>query len=155
MNSAAEIIAALNSRTGPAARLRQAARESWSAWLDRGAQKPGRVTGAPAADVVAQFAAREPSLPPRRAAALGRWRAFATLWRQDWHPASREERWWRWTAGGVSFGWHVLIAILLLVVTALRFVPPAPLEDEVIQVEYIGEGTPADEGGGSAPPAAR
>ncbi|HEY4556348.1 MAG TPA: hypothetical protein VIG68_07950, partial [Lysobacter sp.] len=153
MNSAAEIIAVLQSRSAPTARLRQAARESWSAWLDRGARKPGHVTGAPAAELVAQLAAREPSLPQGRAAALGRWRAFAALWRQDWHPASREERWWRWTAGGVSFGWHVLIAVLLLVVTALRFVPPGPLEEEVIQVEYIGDGTPAEQGGGPAPPA--
>ena len=150
MNTAADIIEALNSRAAPTARLRQAARESWLAWLDRGAGR-ARVTGAPAAVVVAQLAAREPGLPPARAGTLNRWQAFATLWRQNWQPASRDERWWRWTAGGVSFGWHVLIVVLLLVVTALRVIPPTPVEEEIIQVEYLGEGTPAEEGGGPAP----
>lgn len=155
MNSAAAIIEALNAR-GPKSRLREAARESWTAWLDRWAQRPGRVSGAAVEAIVGELAQREPAPPPPRQVQLDRWRAFATLWRQHWHPASADERRWRWTASGVSFAWHVLVVVLLLIVTALNFVPPAPPQDDTaVQVEYIGQGTPADEGGGPAPAPAR
>lgn len=154
MTSAAAIIDALNSRDTPRARLRQAARESWAQWLDRLAQTPGRVTGAPADALVRLMMAREPAAAPPRADALGRWQAFATLWRQQWQPASRDERRWRWAAGGVSFGWHVLVVVLLLIVTALRPTFAPPPEDDAVQVEYVGRGTPAESGGGDAPPAA-
>ncbi|MGY4516410.1 hypothetical protein [Lysobacter sp. HA18] len=151
MTTAADIIEALNSRAGPSSRLRAAARVSWNAWLDRWAQKPGHVSGAPVDSIVAVLAARELASPPARAIALNRWQAFSTLWRQNWQPASKDERSWRWIAGGVDFVWHVLLIVLLLIITALRIEPPAPELDQVVQVEYIGQGTPAEEGGGPAP----
>ncbi|WP_133501126.1 hypothetical protein [Cognatilysobacter terrigena] len=152
MTTAADIIDALNSRAGPQSRLRAAARVSWNAWLDRWAQKPGHVTGAPVDDVVAILASRELASPPPRAFALNRWQAFGTLWRQHWHPASKDERSWRWIAGGVDAVWHAVLIVMLLVITALRIMPPAPPEEDVaVQVEYIGRGTPAEEGGGPAP----
>lgn len=150
MDSAAAIIEALNSRAA-LSRMREAARASWGAWLDRLAQKPGRVSGAPAQALVDQLAARPLARPPARSAVLGRWQAFATLWRQQWHPAARDERGWRWTAGGVSFAWHVVLVVLILFVTSLRFPPPPPEAGEAVQVEYIGVGTPREQGGGDPP----
>ncbi|GAB1596171.1 hypothetical protein [Lysobacter claricitrinus] len=152
MLTAADIIEALNSRAAPSSRLRAAARVSWNAWLDRWAQKPGRVTGAPVDEIVGALALRELASPPARAIALNRWQAFGTLWRQNWQPAPRDERSWRWIAGGVDAVWHVFLIVMLMIITALRIAPPlTPTEDEAVQVEYIGRGTPAEEGGGPAP----
>ena len=154
MDSAAAIIDALNARAASSGRLRAAARDSWTHWLDRLAQRPGRVTGAPAEALVAQLAAREPAPPHPRAIDLNRWQAFATLWRQHWQPGSSDERAWRIASGSASFAWHVLLAILLLIVTAIHIERSRPQDDDAVQIEYIGEGTPADEGGGPAPSAA-
>src|SRR5688572_23768691 len=103
MHSADTIIEALNARAARPTRLREAALASWGAWMTRLAARPGRVTGAPAQDLVDQLAARPVAAPPPRSPTLGRWQAFATLWRQQWHPASSDERSWRMTAGGTSF----------------------------------------------------
>jgi hypothetical protein len=152
MTSAASIIDALNARTAPPGRLREAARASWGQWLDRLGQRPGRVTGAPAQALVDQLAARPLASPPRRAQSLTRWQAFATLWRQQWHPAARDERGWRWTAGGTSFFWHVVLIVVLAWVTAVHFVlPRKDAAEDAVQVEFIGVGTPRDEGGGEPP----
>jgi hypothetical protein len=154
VDSAAAIIDALNARAASSGRLRAAARESWTHWLDRLAQRPGHVAGAPAEELVAQLAAREPSSPPPRAIELNRWQAFATLWRQHWQPGSRDERSWRIASGSASFAWHILLAVLLLIVTAIHIEQSRPADDDAVQIEYIGEGTPAEEGGGRAPSAA-
>lgn len=155
MNSAAAVIEALNARDDRGRRLREAGRVSWRIWIDRQAERPGSVSGAAADDLVSHLAARPLARPPRRSLLLNRWQAFGTLWRQQWHPASRDERAWRWTAGGISFGWHVLLAILLLWITALHFLQPLPkAPDDAVQVEYIGQGTPEEPGGGDVPAAA-
>lgn len=152
MNSATAIIEALNARSAPPGRLRQAALTSWGLWMSRMAERPGRVHGAPAQELVDQLAARPLAAPPPRSGALGRWGAFASLWRQQWHPASRDERVWRWAAGGTSFVWHVVLILLILWVTALHFLPPPPAtEGEAVQVEFIGVGMPDEQGGGEAP----
>jgi hypothetical protein len=150
LSSAAAIIEALNARAAATSRMREAARVSWRLWMDRLVARPGRVTGAPAQAVVDVLAARPLARPPARSDVLGRWQAFATLWRQQWHPASRDERGWRWTAGGVSFVWHVVVMALFLWITALRILPP-PEPDAAVQVEYIGVGTPREQGGGEPP----
>jgi hypothetical protein len=154
VDSAAAIIDALNARAASSGRLRAAARESWAHWLDRLAQRPGQVSGAPAEELVAQLASRELASPPPRAVELNRWQAFATLWRQHWQPGSRDERSWRIASGSASFAWHLLLALLLLVVTAIHIERSQPRDDEAVQIEYIGEGTPAEDGGGPAPSAA-
>lgn len=151
MNSAAAIIDAINARAAPPPRLREAARASWNRWMARLAEQPGRVTGALAQDMVDQLAGRPEARPPARSGELGRWQAFATLWRQQWHPASRDERSWRITASGTSFLWHVVMIVLFLWVATLQFLPPRPEESDAFQVEYIGVGTPAEEGGGEPP----
>lgn len=154
MTSAASFIEALNARHARTGRLREPARVSWRAWMERLAQQPGRVTGAPAEDLVAQLAARPAAARARRVEALNRWQAFGAIWRQQWHPASSDERRWRWTAGGTSFGWHVLLVAFLLWVTALHMFPPKPAADDAVVVEFIGVGTPLETGGGEAPAAA-
>jgi hypothetical protein len=126
----------------------------WRTWFDALRERMGTISGATADAIVALLARRELRQAPPRMPALNDWQAFATLWRQHWQPASSDERAWRLTAGGVSFVWHVVIALVLLIVTAMHFERPSPVDEEVVQVEYIGEGTPADEGGGPAPSAA-
>lgn len=154
MTSAASFIEALNARDARTSQRREPGRISWRAWLDRLAEQPGRVTGAPAEDLVAQLAARPLGPRPERVSALTRWQAFGTLWRQQWHPASSDERQWRWTASGASFTWHVLLVLFLLWVTALHFFPDTPTHEDAVQVEFIGVGTPLETGGGAAPAAA-
>lgn len=131
---------------------------AWRDWFAAMAARPGRVTGATAADVIAVAATRVP--PPRETAAeLGRWQAFVALWRQDWHPASRDERWMRIAATSGSLLLHLLFALALVWLMLSRFwfpdreAPPREGEEHVLQVEYIGEGTPFDAEGGGAPEA--
>src|SRR3546814_12866142 len=67
-------------------------RSGGAAWVDAMKVRTDAVTGATAEAIVAIFLAREPRLPPRALAVLNRWQAFNVLWRQQWHPASEDER---------------------------------------------------------------
>ena len=123
----------------------------WAQWF--ATMRPNRdaVTGDTAAHWVDLLAAREPALPPRSGGALNRWRAFATLWRQQWHPPAREDRRARWTAALVSGVVHVLFSIGLLWLMLLQWVPiepAAPPGEDIIQVEYVGVAARPDVGGG-------
>src|SRR3546814_5827849 len=80
----------------------------WAAWFDAMKVRTGAVTGATAEAIVAIFLAREPRLPPRALAVLNRWQAFNVLWRQQWHPASEDERGTRIVAIVVSLVAHLL-----------------------------------------------
>ena len=124
----------------------------WAAWFDAMEVRIGAVTGAAADAILAIFLAREPKLPPRAMAELNRWQAFNTLWRQQWHPASQhEEPGIRIVAGVVALLVHLLFAIFLVYVAYVRLmgVPePASAGEDVIQVEYVGDGTPDETGGG-------
>jgi hypothetical protein len=153
MFSAADLIQTLQRRAQlHAHRLRPAGEfpPGWSGWFDAMRQRPGRITGAPAADYIEMLVQREPRLPPRRSADLTRWQAFSTLWRQEWQPAPREERGLRWFAGGVTAVWHVAVVALLAWLTQLQYLAlrAMPAGEDVVQVEYIGVGTPAEPGGG-------
>src|SRR3546814_2050905 len=75
--------------------------------------RTGAVTGATAEAIVAIFLAREPRLPPRALAVLNRWQAFNVLWRQQWHPASEDERGTRIVAIVVSLVAHLFFAVFL------------------------------------------
>src|SRR5690606_32713740 len=74
---------------------------------------------------------------------------------QEWQPASRDERWTRVIATSGSLLLHLLFAAALVWLMLARFHFAAPPEDardgeeHVLQVEYIGEGTPDDSGGGA------
>jgi hypothetical protein len=115
--------------------------------------RAGAVTGAAAESILAIFLAREPSPPPAAVVALNRWQAFATLWRQDWHPASEDERSVRIFATVLSLILHVFFVIVLVWLMYARFMGVPPEEEarrgeDVIQVEFVGEGTPEEQGGG-------
>ena len=162
MFSSADLIDALRRRARRSLRPGRAAGEfppGWAEWFGAMRQHVGAVTGAPAESIVAVMMQREPRLPPRASAALNRWQAFNTLWRQQWHPVSRDQRGLHLFALVVSLLVHVLFAIFLLYIAYVRLTaatqPAAPEGETVIQVEYIGEGTLEDEGGGPAPGEAR
>ncbi|QDH70108.1 hypothetical protein [Marilutibacter alkalisoli] len=125
----------------------------WDEWLARMRELPGAVTGATAEAMLAVLLARPAvRLPSQPMAELTRWQAFTSIWRQQWHPPSPDQRGLRWLAGSLSAVIHILLGVLLL---WLLFAPPrygyAPPEGEmVVQIEYIGEGTPDEVGGGPA-----
>ena len=125
----------------------------WQQWLAALGEQGGTVTGATAQSLLDIFLQRPLVNPPRRDALLNRWQAFATLWRQQWHPPARDDRSLRWFAGAMSTLLHVLGAVFLLslMYQADTDVSPPPLGEEVVQVEFIGAGTPAEVGGGAAP----
>ncbi|MFD0738210.1 transmembrane repetitive protein [Lysobacter koreensis] len=160
MVSAAELIEALQRRMQLVAphrrRLPGEFPPGWQAWLGAMHERAGAVTGATAAAITDTFLQRPLTSPPRRALLLTRWQAFTTLWRQEWHPPARDERKLRWFAGSVSALWHVFFGVMLLWLMYLKYLgfTPAPEGDTVVQVEYIGVGTPAEVGGGpdAAPP---
>lgn len=113
-------------------------------------ERAGAVTGATAEAITGTLLQRPLAAPPRRALLLTRWGAFTTLWRQEWHPPAREERKLRWFAGTVSALWHVFFGAMLVWLMYLKYLgfTPPPEGDTVVQVEYIGVGTPEEVGGG-------
>ncbi|MGV8942198.1 MAG: hypothetical protein ACOH1P_11825 [Lysobacter sp.] len=90
---------------------------------------------------------------------LSRWQAFNTLWRQEWDPPASDDRPVRWIAATISAGWHLLLAGLLVWLMYLQYIspshPPRKGEEEVVQIEFVGEGTSPEVGGGSAAEPAR
>lgn len=126
---------------------------SWQRWLASIHQRAGTVTGATAPSLVAILVQRPLATPPRRAPRLNRWQAFATLWRQQWQPSERDDRTRRWFAGAVSALWHVLFAAMLAWLMYLQHIAvrPPPQGEDVVQVEFIGVGTPDEVGGGPSP----
>src|SRR5690554_4321973 len=157
MFTAAELIEALRRRSRRSLRPPPPPGEfppGWRDWFAAIAARPGRVVGAAAADIVSVVAAREPPVPPGAVQALGRWRAFTSLWRQDWQPASHDERWTRVASMTGTLLLHLLFLVALAWLMFNRFHFPAAAEDardgeeHVLQVEYIGEGTPEETGGG-------
>ncbi|HZV24066.1 MAG TPA: hypothetical protein VFF93_09895 [Luteimonas sp.] len=156
MFSAADLIDALRKRTRKSLRPELAPGEfppGWAQWFEAIGERLGRITGATAEAIVAIFLQREPALPPRSAAELNRWQAFATLWRQQWQAPEHEDRRVRMLALVITLLVHVLLLIVLMWLAYVRFTArPAPEGEEVVQVEFIGQGTPEDQGGG--PPAA-
>ncbi|HET6435417.1 MAG TPA: hypothetical protein VFG18_06890, partial [Xanthomonadaceae bacterium] len=112
MFTSADLIEALRRRRRRSLRPERPPGEfppGWQAWLDELATRLGRVTGAAAEAFVALLLERMPSPPPPRMAELGRWQAFATLWRQEWQPASREGRGQRVAAMAITLLFHFVV----------------------------------------------
>lgn len=126
----------------------------WQHWFDSLSERSGAVVGATSEAMVATLAQRPLASPPRRAASLNRWQAFATLWRQQWHPPEREERRLRWVAATFSVLWHIFVAGALIWLMYLQFFAtrPPPQGEDVTMIEFIGDGTPKDPGGGAQQP---
>lgn len=122
----------------------------WQAWLDAMPTRQGAVTGVPPQALLDILLLRSPRERPVRSAQLGRWQAFATLWRQQWQPPLRESRGQHWFAVAASAALHLCFAVLLLWLAYIQVVAMPPASDgEVVQVEFIGRGTPEEEGGGA------
>src|SRR3546814_616575 len=113
-------------------------------------QRVGAVTGASADAIVAILAERALRWPPRRSGQLSQFQAFAMLWRQQWQPAGADERWLRIVAFAVSAFMQLVFAIFVLWLAYARYggAPLVPPGEDVVQVEFIGEGTPEEQGGG-------
>ncbi|MBB1472051.1 hypothetical protein H5368_03295 [Luteimonas sp. MC1782] len=158
MFSSAELIEALRRRMRRSLRPPPPVGEfppGWREWFAATGTRSRGVVGAAAGDIAAILMAREPQLSTRVLEVLGPWRAYATLWRQGWQPASRDERGTRVAAMTLSMLLHLLFALALVWLMHARFfVFPAPEAaregEQVIQVEFIGTGTPEDAGGGAA-----
>ncbi len=126
---------------------------TWRAWFLSMTERAGAITGAPVADYLAVFLARPPRTPPKADAELSRRRAFASLARQQWEPAARDQRRVRRIAAVSSAILHMVFALLLVWVgfIAIGDAPPEAREaGESVQIEYIGTGTPAETGGAPA-----
>jgi hypothetical protein len=150
--SSAELIEALRKRARRSLRPERPPGEfppGWQAWFASIGERLGAITGATNDAIVAIFLQRELVAPPRRVGELNRWQAFATLWRQQWQPPAQEDRAVRIAAYAITFILHLLLFLILLWLASVRFVGnSAPPGEEVVQVEYIGTGTPEDTGGG-------
>src|SRR5690606_4112724 len=121
--SSAELIDALRRRRRRSLRPERPAGEfppGWAAWFDSMTVRVGAVTGAAAEAIVAVLAARERRLPPRALAALNRWQAFNALWRQQWHPASEDERGIRVAGIVVSLASHLFFFLFLAYLAYVR-----------------------------------
>jgi hypothetical protein len=127
----------------------------WRVWFATMKERIDAVRGATADAIVAIFLGRELARPAPRSPLLNDWQAFAALWRQQWQPASEGERRQRIVALAITLVVHVVFFILLLWLAYVRFgeMPP-PAGEEVVQVEFIGEGTPDSPGGGAKESAA-
>lgn len=127
---------------------------TWRQWFLAMKARANAVTGAPAVDFVALFARRPLTPRPKAPPEIGRARAlWRLLSRQQWGPALPDERGMRRIAATLSAALHVAFAMLLLWL-AVVMIDPAPQREsedgEIVQVEYIGTGTPEEAGGDSA-----
>ncbi len=153
MFTAAELIEALRRRTVRSLRPERPVGEfppGWRAWFASLREQAGRIRGATADAIIAIFLAREPRPAPRAVAALSDWEAFTTLWRQEWAPSGADSRAQRIAAMVITLVVELVLAIFLIWLAYARWggAPPPPGE-EVIQVEFIGVGTPQELGGGA------
>ncbi|MGE8225308.1 MAG: hypothetical protein ACN6RK_05940 [Stenotrophomonas sp.] len=122
---------------------------SWSNWLRTRVSKG--LSAFVDADAAGVMAARPPRPRDAAAAPLPLWRIIVLLFWNGGDPPPRDQRGLRWFAGFFSAGLHVLFALLLLWVALVRSnVPEQNAEEgERVQVEFIGDGTAQDEGGGT------
>lgn len=154
MYSAAELIEAVQRKLRLAQRRSHPPGEfpaGWRRWLDEMAARPGDVQGAPAQALVDELLSRPPRRPlPGRSTDLTRWQAFTAVLRQEWSDEPRDDRGLRGLAAGGSFLLNLVFALsLLYLLFAPPRLPPAREgEESVVQVEFIGRGTPSEPGGG-------
>ena len=157
MFSASDLISALLER--PRSRLWFRAADArpagefppgWRAWFASMREHVGTVRGATADAFVAIFLGRELARPAPRSPLLNDWQSFAALWRQQWHPAGDDQRRDRIVALATTLLVHLVLFVLLLWLATVRIgIAPPPAGEDVVQVEYIGEGTPDTPGGGA------
>lgn len=121
---------------------------SWTVWMQGWMPVASAFAAGNAAEVAAQRP--RPQGIPRSSPSF----AQALLWLLRWQgddPPPRDQRSLRWLAVVCSAGLHLLFALLLMWVALVRSNPPEADAEagERVQVEYIGRGTPQEEGGGA------
>src|SRR5690606_39527665 len=93
------------------------------------------------------------SRPRPAAEELHGWQALRALWRQQWDPPGRDERGLHAFARTTSILLHLLFLVIMSWLMHARFMlaqtADAQRGEHVIQVEFIGSGTPEEEGGGA------
>lgn len=154
MTRAADIIAALLAgKAAPVVERQTGMPYGWGLWLRALKERLGIIPRDNADAIVGLIAARPVPSPPPRSPALTRWQAMRSLFYQDWDPPLREERGLRWTAGIITLLMHLMFALLLAVLAVVGLPPPPPAatDGSRVAVEFIGQGTPEESGGG--PPA--
>jgi hypothetical protein len=127
---------------------------TWRVWLLSLQEQRGTVTGAPVGEYISAFAGRPLRPLPKASAELSRLRAFASLMRQQWEPAPRDQRGIRRFAALFSGLLHLVFAVMLLWLgfVAIGDAPPQTRQaGDAVQVEFIGTGTPVEVGGAQAP----
>lgn len=157
MFTPAELIEALQRRLRRTIRplpKAQALPPAWQGWLDSVRDRAGPGSSARADALVAVLARRAPR-PRPPVELLSGWAAFLSLWRQQWEPPRRDERGLRISARAASLLLHLGLALALSWLMHARFVlmPPSDAQrgEHVIEVEFIGRGTPEEDGGGAPP----
>jgi len=126
----------------------------WGLWLRALPDRLGRLSRDKSESLVALYMQRTPRPGEGIAPALSPLHALRSLFYQDWAAPLREERGIRWTGTVVSALMHLAFFVLLMMVAIVRL-PPAPVSDSEgsrVQVEFIGRGTPEQEGAGAAAP---
>jgi hypothetical protein len=122
---------------------------SWSHWVRT---RASMAISAFAQSDVAQVMAARP-LPPHERAPRARpfWQTMLLLVWQGGDPPPRDQRALRWFSGFISAALHLLFALLLLWVALVRSTTPeqSAEDGERVQIEYIGRGTPEEQGGGA------
>ncbi|MCJ0824729.1 hypothetical protein MQC88_01935 [Luteimonas sp. 50] len=151
--SSAELIEALRRRTRKSLRPERPPGEfppGWRDWFALLRERIGAITGASSDAIVAILLQREPLPAPRRSGELNRWQAFATLWRQQWQPPEPEDRRQRIMALAITLVVQLLFSLFVLWLAYARYGgEPMPRGEDVVQVEFIGQGTPLEQGGGA------
>ena len=122
----------------------------WRGWFAAMRERIGAITGASAEAMVAIMAGRPLRRPPRRSPQLNSAQAFTALWRQQWQPVGPEDRWQRIVAFALTVFMQLVFALFVLWLAYARYggAPLVPPGEDVVQVEFIGEGTPEEQGGG-------
>ncbi len=122
---------------------------SWSNWLRTRMSKG--LSAFVDDDVGDAIAARPPRPRAAPAAARPLWWIIVSLFWNGGEPPPRDQRGLRWFAGFFSAGLHVLFALLLLWVALVRsnVSEQNAEEGERVQVEFLGDGTAQEEGGGA------
>ncbi|WP_313398612.1 hypothetical protein [Stenotrophomonas sp.] len=122
---------------------------SWSNWLRTRASRAASAFAT--ADMVGLMGARAPAPASGVPVAQPLWWIILAMFWHGGDPPPRDQRRLRWFAGFFSAALHVLFALLLLWVALVRsnVAEESGEQGERVQVEYIGRGTPEQEGGGT------
>ncbi|WP_202844649.1 hypothetical protein [Luteimonas saliphila] len=123
----------------------------WDEWFATSRLEARRIA-VEAGALVSVFLARAP-VYARGYRRLNGLQAFVRLWRADWRERPAPDRRTRMFAIGTSLLLHLLWLQLMIMFMVGRFpneeAEAERLGENVTQVEFIGEGTPQDEGGGT------